>query len=34
MNGAGKENIMTYHLKLAYSYLRLSDEDKKYGNES
>lgn len=25
---------MTNHLKLADSYLRLSDEEKKYGNES
>ena len=34
MSGSGKENIMRNHLKLADSYLRLSDEEKKYGNES
>ena len=31
MSGSGKEYIMTNHLKLADSYLRLSDEEKKYG---
>ena len=34
MSGSGREDIMWDHIKLADIYCRLSDEEKKHGNES